>query len=215
MSWIRKSAWLITTIVIAIPVFVFGVVRWYERKYESLPVYGEEVKDAEGHRAEHRIADFSMTNQDWLKVTLGSEKGKIVVANFFFTSCPSICPKMMNHLRDLRQYFVEDSRLALVSFTVDPARDSSARLAEYAAKRGIDTRNWNLLTGDKREIYRLARKSFYLSATEGDGGEDDFIHSDQLVLLDTLRRIRGYYSGTDEKAIENIKTDIKKLENER
>jgi protein SCO1 len=162
----------------------------------------------------HTIDDYQLTNQRGEQVSTTKWKNKIVVANFFFTHCPSICPKMTKNLITVQQSYINSDDLLLVSFSVDPERDSAKRLAEYAGKFSIDETKWQLLTGSKKEIYRLARKSFKVTATDGDGGADDFIHSNKLILIDTKKRIRGYYDGADEKETTQLIKDIKKLENE-
>ena len=163
----------------------------------------------------HVVKDFTFTNQMGQQVSLKDLPGKVILVNFFFTSCPSICPKMMANLEKVQQAYVKnDTLLQLVSLTVDPERDSAARLKEFAQRFSINEGNWKLLTGSKKEIYCLARKSFQVIATDGDGGPDDFIHSDQLILMDTQKRIRGYYNGTEEKEITQLIKDIKKLEHE-
>jgi protein SCO1 len=144
-------------------------------------------------------------------LNLSKWNNKVVVVNFFFTHCPSVCPKMMGNLKKVQNAVKNDTPLLLNSITVDPERDSAAALAVYANRFEIDQSNWNLLTGDKKEIYRLARKSFLVTATDGDGGENDFIHSDQLILIDGNHRIRGFYSGVSNNAVNQLISDIKKL----
>jgi protein SCO1/2 len=195
--WRRFNIWLFLGIVIVFPLTVFAIVNWYERTVQSLPVLINK---------EHRIGDFKLINQQGNKSTTEEWRGKIVVANFFFTHCPVICPKMTANLKKLH--------LMLVSFSVDPQRDSVAELKKYTERFYINENNWQLLTGSKKEIYRLARKSFQVAATDGDGGDNDFIHSDQLILIDSKKRIRGYYEGTEKKEIAQLIRDIKKLEHE-
>jgi protein SCO1 len=201
----KKNAfsWVFVAMIVALPVTVFALVKWYERSYQSLPVLGP---------AGHRIDSFHMASQSDEKVT--NAQGKIVVTDFFFTHCPTICPKMTRNMKRVQQTFGNDDQLLIQSFSVDPLRDSVRRLSEYAAQFGIGG-NWQLLTGDKREIYRLARKSFFVDATDGDGGPGDFIHSDRFILTDEKGRIRGYYSGTNDKDITQLIKDITKLKNEK
>jgi protein SCO1/2 len=199
------NIWLFFAVVISIPVSVYAVVNWYERSVKALPILIDK---------NHTIDDYQLTNQRGEQVSTTKWKNKIVVANFFFTHCPSICPKMTKNLITVQQSYINSDDLLLVSFSVDPERDSAKRLAEYAGKFSIDETKWQLLTGSKKEIYRLARKSFKVTATDGDGGADDFIHSNKLILIDTKKRIRGYYDGTDEKETTQLIKDIKKLENE-
>jgi protein SCO1 len=190
--------------VLLLPATVYGVVKWYENAFQKLPAFG---------KSGHTIEDFNLQSQQGKTVCIEQWKNKIVVADFFFTHCPSICPKMTNNLKKVQQSFAADSNIAIYSFTVDPERDSVQRLAVYAAQFDIKN-NWQLLTGNKMEIYRLARKSFEIVATDGDGGPEDFIHSDKLVLVDGRQQIRGYYKGTEDKEITQLIHDIKKLKNE-
>jgi protein SCO1/2 len=192
--WRRFNIWLFLGIVIVFPLTVFAIVNWYERTVQSLPVLINK---------EHRIGDFKLINQQGNKSTTEEWRGKIVVANFFFTHCPVICPKMTANLKKLQETFAGNENLMLVSFSVDPQRDSVAELKKYTERFYINESNWQLLTGSKKEIYRLARKSFQVAATDGDGGDNDFIHSDQLILIDSKKRIRGYYEGPEKKEHEN------------
>lgn len=200
----RATIWVFVAAVVVVPAVIFGVVKWYERSYTPLPVLGEEG---------HTIADFHLRNQYGGTTSLKDWRGKIVVADFFFTHCPTICPKMTRSLKSVQQLYLNDPRLLITSFTLDPERDSVAQLADYARRMDIG-RNWLLLTGDKRELYRLARKSFLITATDGDGGPDDFIHSELLILVDPDRRIRGYYNGTLPAEVEELSQDIQRLERE-
>jgi len=201
----KFNIWLFVAIVVVLPLSVYAVVNWYERSVQALPVLISKT---------HTIADYRLVNQLGKESSIKNWEGKIVVANFFFTHCPSVCPKMTNNLKKVQKANVGDKNLLFVSFSVDPERDSSEQLQKFARRFNIDEGNWQLLTGSKKEIYRLARKSFQVIATDGDGGENDFIHSDQLVLIDAQKRIRGYYKGTEEKETDQLIKDIKKLENE-
>lgn len=191
-------------LVLAVPFTVYGLVNWYQSRFQRLPVLGEQG---------HTISDFQFQDQNGSDVSLQDWNGKIVVANYFFTHCSSICPKMMYQLKRVQAYGGLKN-LLITSFTVDPERDSVGRLREYAAKFEIKGA-WHLLTGDKKSLYRLARNSFLVTATDGDGGPDDFIHSDNLVLIDTQKRIRGFYNGTDEADVAQLINDLKKLAEER
>ena len=198
---IRKNfPWLFVAAVILLPVGVYGVVKWAEDRFRQLPVLGPEA---------HRIGDFQLTDQDGKRAGLDTWEKRIVVAHVFFTHCPSICPKMIYQLKRVQAYSAVP-QLQIASFTVDPERDSSERLRQYAAQWGLKG-NWQLLTGDKKQLYRLARKSLLLTATDGDGGPDDFIHSELLVLIDAQKRVRGFYEGTDEASVNQLVQDIRKL----
>jgi protein SCO1 len=191
-------------IVLIVPFTVYGLVSWYQNRFQRLPVLG-----AQGHT----ISDYRFQNKHGRLVSLQDWNGKIIVANYFFTHCPSICPKMMYQLKRVQAYGGLKN-LQMASFTVDPERDSVARLQEYASKFDIKGA-WDLLTGNKKDFYRLARNSFMVTATDGDGGPDDFIHSEKLVLIDTQKRIRGFYNGTDEAEVNQLIHDVKKLAEER
>ncbi|RAJ75423.1 protein SCO1/2 [Chitinophaga dinghuensis] len=157
----------------------------------------------------HTIRDFQMTNQLGEKVSLKNMEGKILVVDFFFTSCPSICPTLTKNLRMLQSaYTKNDTLLQILSFSVDPVRDSVDRLRKYAYDYKVNPDNWWLLTGDKKEIYDLARHEFFVSVTEGDGGPDDFVHTEKIVLIDKNRHIRGYYNGLDSNDIKRLATDV-------
>ena len=164
----------------------------------------------------HVVKDFTFTNQMGQQVGLHNLPNKVVLVNFFFTSCPSICPKMMANLEKIQQAYVKnDTLLQLVSFTVDPERDTAETLRQYGLKHNINPDNWWLLTGDKKDIYDLARNEFYVSVTKGDGGPDDFSHTEKLVLLDKDHYIRGYYDGTDSNAVRQCANDIAVLHLEK
>ncbi len=200
----RKSySWIFVTVILAVPFAVYGIVNWYQTRFDQLPLLGNKG---------HVLLDFHFINQDNKAITLSGSENKIMVVNFFFSHCSSICPKMFNNLKRVQAYAGIDN-LQINSFTVDPARDSVARLKTYTDLYEIKG-DWNLLTGEKIELYRLARKSFMITATDGDGGENDFIHSDLLVLVDTDKRIRGYYNGTETEAVNKLIKDIKKLAEE-
>jgi protein SCO1/2 len=158
------------------------------------------------------LSDFQLLNQKGQTTTTAPWEGKIVVAHYFFTHCPAICPKMIYNLKRVQAY-APISNLQISSLSVDPERDSVQRLKQFAAQFDIKG-DWNLLTGDKKQLYRLARKSFLVVATDGDGGPEDFIHSDKLVLIDQQKRIRGFYDGTDEAATNQLIKDIQRLAKE-
>jgi protein SCO1/2 len=202
----RSTIGLFVMLVFILPVTAWALLNLYERKFVALPVMGK--------TKEHRIGNFKLINQDGKIITMGNWEGKIVVANFFFTHCPVICPKMTNSLKKVNKIFENDQTVLINSFSVDPERDSAAQLKKYAGYFVINTGNWDLLTGDKKQIYKLARNSFMVVATDGDGGPEDFIHSEKLVLVDKQKRIRGYYDGSSNKETEQLITDIKKLKHE-
>jgi protein SCO1/2 len=215
MFKLRKHRTLLyTLILIVVPVIAFATVTMLKNKYEKLPVYNSIPSSTVEDKNPHFIQTFTLTNQDEKTFSDAGVNNKIYVADFFFTSCTSACPKMTKSLVLVQNALSSDNDVQIISFTVDPETDSAQRLKWYAGVFKIDPGKWNLLTGSKKEIYRLARESFFVSASDGDGGSGDFIHSDKLVLVDKQKQIRGYYTGTDESSVEQLIYDIKKLENE-
>ncbi|NQY06605.1 MAG: SCO family protein [Flavobacteriaceae bacterium] len=162
----------------------------------------------------HKIADFSLTNQNGRTITQDDYKDKIYVADFFFTTCATICPIMTDNMKIVQQKIRFDKDIMLLSHSVTPERDSVAQLKNYALEKGVDSKKWNLVTGDKREIYKLARKSYCVAKTLGDGGPFDMIHTENFVLVDKEKRIRGTYDGTDKEEIEKLLEDIEVLKKE-
>ena len=162
----------------------------------------------------HRIADFELINQDGKIVTQKDFEGVIYVADFFFTTCRSICPKMSTQMQRVYEEFKDNEQIMLLSHTVYPEVDSVSVLAEYAKKYNADPKKWMLVTGDKKHIYELARKSYFAVTTEGSGDEDDFIHTENFILIDKEKRIRGFYDGTSPKDVDRLIEEIKILQGE-
>jgi protein SCO1/2 len=202
---------LFLAVVFLVPLLAYAGYVFYERKFQKLPVYGKNL--SVGNDIEHKIPSFTLVNQDGKASGTHDWSNKIVVVDFFFTHCPVICPRMTNSLKKI-QASVPVNDIMIGSISVDPARDSAEALKKYAEKFAINTANWNLLTGEKKEIYKLARNGFFIVATDGDGGDNDFIHSEKLVLVDKQKRIRGYYDGTDDSEVNSLIEDIKKLQHE-
>ena len=162
----------------------------------------------------HKIDNFSLTNQNGNRISQRDYQGKIYVADFFFTTCPSICPIMTNNMAYIQSKIMDDPQVKLLSFSVTPEIDSVPQLKKYALEKGVNDKKWNLLTGEKKEIYTLARKSYFVVKEDGDGGPHDMIHTENFVLVDPEKRIRGYYDGTDKAAMENLLADLKTLKEE-
>jgi len=156
----------------------------------------------------HHIADFSFTNQNGKTITQKDYEGKIYVADFFFTTCKSICPKMTTNLVDVQKAFLDNPKVKLLSFTVMPDIDSVKVLKEYAKINGVNDSKWNLVTGDKKAIYTMARKSF-LAVKQGKPEElYDMVHTENFVLVDSKKRVRGFYDGTKKEEIQRLIEDI-------
>ncbi|WP_426667886.1 SCO family protein [Mucilaginibacter sp. McL0603] len=208
----KKSAFFFLAI-LAIPILAFTGFRWYEDNMEELPYFGRNYTIDKGNVPHLQVPDFSFTDQDSSAINNRFVKRKVWVVHFFFTSCPSICPKMIANLKLVQDAYGKDDQLKMLSLTVDPKYDTPSRLKWYAGRKGINTRQWAFATGSKKDLYGFARKALFIDATDGDGGEGDFIHSDKLVLIDRDLHIRGYYDGTDKGDIVQLIKDIKKLEN--
>ena len=159
----------------------------------------------------HAITDFSLLNQNGQTITHNDYDNQIYVADFFFTTCPSICPIMTDNMVYLQGLLDAFPEVKLLSFSVTPEIDSVAVLKEYAIQKGVNDQRWNLLTGDKKAIYDLARKSYLVVQEDGDGGPHDMIHTENFVLVDKQRRIRGYYDGTVREDMDKILSDIRIL----
>ena len=194
----------------AVPLIVFCLYAIYQHYVSGLPYYGQGRIPAK-QAPYSSVPGFSFTNQEGKTVDSSTVDNKIWVADFFFTSCPSICPKMTAHLKEVQAAFKNADDLRILSFTVDPERDNAEKLAKYADMHGIDANSWSLLTGSKRDLYRYARHGLFVDATDGDGGAEDFIHSDRLVLIDRNGHIRGYYDGTSDIDTKLLIADIKTL----
>ena len=165
-------------------------------------------------RRNHKVADFELINQNGEVITQYDYTDKIYVADFFFTRCITICPIMTNNMGKLQEVFKNDNDIKFLSLSVTPVIDSVPILRAYADKKGVIDAKWNITTGAKKHIYELARKSYFAVLDEGDGGLQDFIHTENFVLVDKKRQIRGYYDGTDDEDIQRLILDIKILQME-
>ena len=165
-------------------------------------------------RRNHKVLDFKLINQNGDTITNEDYKDKIYVADFFFTRCMTICPVMTNNIGKLQEIFINDDDVKFLSHSVTPIMDSVPILKQYAIDKGVIDTKWNITTGPKKHIYDLARKSYFAVLDEGDGGLQDFIHTENFILVDKKRQIRGFYDGTDTKDIERLVADIKILQNE-
>ncbi|RLD30101.1 MAG: SCO family protein [Bacteroidetes bacterium] len=180
--------------------------------YQPSQVNFEMVDSTIQHKKKyHRIADFSLINQNGKTITQDDYKDKIYVADFFFTTCQTICPIMTKNMHEIQKKIIADDEIMLLSHTVTPKIDTVAQLKRYADEKGVNASKWNLVTGDKKQIYELARKSYLAVKDEGDGGPFDMIHTENFMLIDKKRQIRGFYDGTDSKEIERLLKDIKVL----
>lgn len=156
---------------------------------------------------DHKIADFAFTNQNGKVITQKDYENTIYVADFFFTTCPTICPKMTDNMVWLQNQLKNNPKVKLLSFSVTPDIDTPEVLKKYAIEKGVDDSRWNLVTGDKKDIYYLARKS-YLAVKTGKPEEMyDMVHTENFILVDKNKRIRGFYDGTNlDKPTDDLKT---------
>ena len=198
----------------------FNYVQTQEKK---LPIYRPSMvsdelveEDLRYVKKYHRISDFSLLNQNGNNVTQDNYKNKIYVADFFFTTCPDICPIMTGNMLYLQEN-LKDTSVMLASFSVTPKIDTVEVLKEYSTLKGVDDSKWNLMTGDKKQIYDLARKSYLVAKAIPDGKNHGMIHTENFVLVDRDKRIRGYYDGTNiedmDKLLDDIQILIKSYEN--
>ena len=160
------------------------------------------------HKKFHRISDFSLTNQNGKTISHQDFKGKIYVADFFFTTCPTICIAMTDNMLKVQEKIKNNPNIMLLSHSVTPKIDSVPKLKKYALEKGVIDTKWHLVTGDKKEIYELARKSYLAVKVSGDGGPFDMIHTENFILIDPDKRIRGFYDGTDMEEINRLLDEI-------
>jgi protein SCO1/2 len=198
--------------VVLVPTAAFAIFSWYQDRIEPLPYFGAGYTIESGDDHHFSVPMFAFINQDGDSLNDTFVKGKIWVAHYFFIACPSICPKMMADMQTVQSAFKGDDNVKIISLTVNPEEDTPKQLKEYALKRKIDLRKWQLGTGNKRDLYRFARNGLFITATDGDGGPNDFIHSDKFVLIDRNDHIRGYYDGTSPAEVAQLIKDIRRLE---
>ena len=213
-----KSRMLIVSFIISIGfLFVYPQLKKNPKLkiYQPADVNPKLVDESvELNNKDHRVSEFELYSQNGDTIRLDDVDGKIYVTDFFFTTCGNICPKMTTQMKGLHDYYMDDEDVMFVSHTVYPEMDSIEVLKAYADKYEIDSDKWVLLTGSKKEIYSLARKSYFAVLTEGDGGERDFVHTENFMLMDKQQRIRGYYDGTLVNEMERLKKDIEILRKE-
>lgn len=204
--------------ILVIPSLIYLVFSTGRTHFISLPYFGPRqpvTKVVNGDTivdtAYHKIPDFSFINQDGKTITQDDYRGKIYVADFFFTTCEGICPKMTSNLLRVQEKFKENKSFMLLSHTVNPEGDSVEVLRDYAEKVHANTANWNFVTGDKKALYEIARKGYFVTAMQGDGGPADFVHSEKLILVDKEKHIRGIYDGTTVASVDSLIDDVKIL----
>ncbi len=176
----------------------------------NLPIYGNKIFE-ENDTIYHTIEDFRLVDQDSSWVTNATFNNQVYVSDFFFTSCPTICPKMKQQMLRVYEKFENNDQVAILSHTIDPTHDTVAVLKDYATKLGIKSSKWKFVTGDQDYIYDLGEKSYMVMADEDPNAAGGFIHSGAFLLVDKDRRIRGVYDGTVDEQVDVLLTDIDKL----
>lgn len=162
----------------------------------------------------HKVPDFSFIDQNGKVVTQQDFEGKTYVADFFFTTCETICPIMSKEMMRVALHFKDDPEVAFLSHTVDPETDSVPQLKSYAQAHQANDGQWRFVTGAKTALYDMARNGYFVTATQGDGGPDDFVHTQNFVLVDKYKQIRGYYDGTEPAEMDKLIKDIALLKAE-
>jgi protein SCO1/2 len=182
---------------------------------KTLPIYNPSDlnpklvdESVQGVTKLHRVENFNLIDQEGKTVTEENFKDKIYITDFFFVTCPTICPKMTKQMKRVYDEFNDNPDILFLSHTVMPEKDSVPVLNEYASELNINNSKWKFVTGDKKDIYNLARKTYFAAITEGDGGVDDFIHTENFILVDKEKRLRGFYDGTSEKDVNRLISDI-------
>ena len=214
LSFIKRYKFLILGFVLFSVLFLSIAYQFLNPK-KTLPIYNPSMVNSElvdttvQHISKyHAIADFSFTNQNGKTITQKDYEGKIYVADFFFTTCQTICPIMTTNMTEVQKAFSKNPKVMILSHTVTPEIDSVPVLKQYALKQNVDDSKWNMVTGDKKDIYYIARKS-YLAVKTGKPEEMyDMVHTENFVLVDTKRRVRGFYDGTKKEDVQRLIEDI-------
>ena len=214
----RKKIYVSIAAVLAIAVFEFYMCYQVANSNPSLPKcyptgeifpYKDRYGNIKYDSVYHTIADFKLKDQNGKIFTNNLLKDKIYVANFFFVTCPSICPRMTHQMARIQKAFKNNTAVALLSHTIDPEHDSVEVLKRYEQQNKMDGNQWHLLTGLRRELYNLSKRSYYLGVAND--SPDSFEHSEKFVLVDNHRIIRGYYNGTDSTEVAKLMADMRIL----
>ena len=218
---ILKKYWIFITTLGVLSVAILIAFYNILKPIKVLPIYqpyqvNSELVDTtiQYKKKYHKISDFELINQNGDTITQADYNGKIYIADFFFTTCQTICPIMTDHMVKIQDETINDLDILLLSHSVTPEIDSVEKLNKYAKTKGVNASKWNLVTGDKKEIYTLARKSYLAVKDEGDGGKFDMIHTENFILVDPEKRIRGFYDGTDLEAMQTLISEISILKKE-
>jgi len=209
---INKSPLIVFSFVLAIAAGCSN----QEKKTERLPFFGERQGTYMHHvkgvakidTVYHIIPNFKVVDQDGDTITQANLDGKVYVADFFFTSCPSICPITQSNLLGVQKHFKNVNDFRMISFSIDPRHDSAGKLKDYATRLGADTKQWYFVRGEEDQIYDLAQKGFMATAQKDSAAPGGFLHSGAFMLVDKDKRVRGIYNGTDTAEVARLVHDI-------
>lgn len=212
----RAKQFGVLTLMLIFPIFVIWFLRSFGENKFTIPVYHQNAAEMSSDlcvfpEGQHYIPPFNLVNQLNKPVSEKYLDDNITVVNFFFTSCPTICPDMASELSRVQGTFTDNSRVKIMSVSIDPTYDQPEVLAGYASLHGAKENQWNFVTGQKESVFELVRCGFILPVQERLAGSDDIMHSDRFILVDSKRRIRGYYSGTDREDVDRLVTEMKIL----
>jgi len=205
----------IVLLLVATAVFIYAFfIHDNKKPIRYLPIYGEKSLVNNNGKTDtvfHKVQAFKFINQDRKEATDATFNGSIYVTDFFFTTCHSICPIMSKQMERIYDTYKGNKDVKFLSHTVDPEIDTVEQLKRYADKHNANSEQWHFVTGSKKELYDIARTGYYLDAHQGDGGPDDFIHTQNFALIDKNKQIRGYYDGTDSTQVNQLIKDIELL----
>lgn len=217
MRGLRLLQGMVLVCILLIPVLIFMFLKGFGKNEYDLPVFFEKGVDNPflecpvGDTTQHFIPDFTFTNQSGKAIGRKEMEGKVTIVDFFFTSCPSICPVMSREMERVNDMFRDEPKVQIMSISIDPEYDTPQVLKTYADEHNAIPGKWHFLSGPKDLTYQLARCGFVLPTLDGNGVPDDFVHSDKFILIDELGRIRGYYSGTNREDVDLLMLETKVL----
>ncbi len=208
---------MVLVCILLIPVLVFMFLKGFGKNDYDLPIFFQKGVDnpflecPPTDTTQHYIPEFSFMNQEGKAMGRAEMEGKITIVDFFFTSCPSICPIMSKEMERVNDMFRDEAKVQIMSISIDPEYDTPAILKAYAEEHHAIPGKWHFLSGPKDETYRLAKCGFIIPTVDGNGVPDDFVHTDKFMLIDELGRIRGYYSGPNREEVDLLMLETKVL----
>ncbi len=222
MSYLTTvKRFVILVLILIVPGFLYYLLTAKgKNRYKPLPIYGPKQVAKTFHKIRgkvvydtvyHQIPDFKLYDQDNNSISQKNFEGKIILVNFFFTKCPTLCNEISKNIAGIADDYKRNNMLKFVSITVDPKTDSPSVLKTYSASLRADKKQWKFLTGDTSTIYSLSRNGFLVSAINGNSNPENFVYSEKLILIDQDRRIRGYYNGSSLNEITKLNDEIKVL----